>query len=164
MLKYAQAISQARSAWVLRWPGASDSEEKKLLVIQVGPCVLVCCSMATVTQFAQLASNTRITLGDMNPHRLGTESFKCYESYKHAQTIDEAKKSGASIWNLRQAYDKGLLQFVDKEVVFEKGAGGGAKGTKEDEEEEDEEEEEGEEEEEEKGAKRKEGRKRKQLS
>ena len=55
------------------------------------------------------------------------ESHKTYEAFKKAKSIDEAKKSGASLWNLRQAYEKGFLKFVDENVVMEKGGGKGNK-------------------------------------
>ncbi len=58
--------------------------------------------MASVVQFAELPGNTRTQLAQNNPHKTGTEIYKAYELFKCAQTINEAKKAGASFMEFAQ--------------------------------------------------------------
>jgi len=63
-----------------------------------------------------LSAETRISYVE-NPKKSGSKSFERYEGYKHASTVAEARRLGASNSDIMHDWQKGFLKTLDGAVA-----------------------------------------------
>ena len=61
-----------------------------------------------------------ITFGDRSPHGKGTQKFSVFENAQKTKTTGEAKKLGASLWDIKEWYRKGCLKLTSEILVNDK--------------------------------------------
>ena len=80
-------------------------------------------TMASVTWVK--CDTSRIQLDVGNPHKHDTAAHGKYEQIKWSTTVGEAKKAGASAWDLSEYHKKNKLRVLDVAEGKSDGLGGG---------------------------------------
>eukprot|EP00973_Karenia_brevis_P055776 7758595-Karenia_brevis.AAC.1 len=64
-------------------------------------------------------SLSKVVFDQVNPHKADTAAFKKYEVLKTAGTVAEARRLGASKWDLGIYLEKGTMTVMGTEEVAE---------------------------------------------
>ena len=73
-------------------------------------------AMASLSEDIMRDENVKIKFDVENPHRPDTKAYSNYEMIKCAATVGEAREKGASLWDLKGYFRKGVV-VINKEVV-----------------------------------------------